>query len=438
MSLLTSEEYYSIVGNDNLIDKSQTRHPVYYTKDGKYVIKRYKLSDSCCFNEIMYLKEVSHPNIISMVGYFKKDGNLDLILEKGECDLLGVKFSNKELRLVIYQLLKALSYLHNKHIIHTDIKPDNVLLFRTGEDDITVKLCDFESCEYVINDKEYHNYVLELQTLWYRSPEIYKKQSYNYSIDIWSLGVTILLLVQSNVCNDFFRNSPYSINSFLLRFYSKILDDIPDDIRVEPCILDIMVRSDILHSDLLCIITDMLKWNANKRLTADQLLFKHFAELTVTKIHRNISLNYTQNKNQDVTCGMRYILYNWMWDTVDEYKAKLHILIRSFILCEMYTSRNTNINRQNYQLIGTSAIMIMCDIYNYPISLSVFFHSAEEICIQMLKTMHSCSCFNVASDELYNLNSISNDQLHVLTYLISRDTNAVSYTHLTLPTKAKV
>ena len=90
---------------------------------------------------------------------------------------------------VIYQVLKALKYMHSGELLHRDIKPSNLLL----NSDCHVKLCDFGLCRSVSTDTQGNgpspvltDYVA---TRWYRAPEILLGSTkYTKGVDIWSVG----------------------------------------------------------------------------------------------------------------------------------------------------------------------------------------------------------------------------------------------------------
>ena len=87
------------------------------------------------------------------------------------------------------QVLKGLDYLHSNHYMHRDIKPANILINTNG----IVKLGDFGLCyKFSRNDGKQSVTDSFTGTYTYMSPERLEGQSYTYSSDIWSTGLTIL------------------------------------------------------------------------------------------------------------------------------------------------------------------------------------------------------------------------------------------------------
>ena len=87
----------------------------------------------------------------------------------------------EQVKLRIYQCLKALDHIHRHGIFHRDIKPENILL----KDD-QLRLADFGSCKGILSKQPYTEYI---STRWYRAPECLLTDGYYDSkMDIWGLG----------------------------------------------------------------------------------------------------------------------------------------------------------------------------------------------------------------------------------------------------------
>lgn len=98
----------------------------------------------------------------------------------------------KEIRVIVAQIIEGLLYIHSKGIIYGDLKAENVLIAKNG----TIKLCDFNlsGTKSLLNDT--------LQgTVCYISPEMIEGQRRTHKSDFWSLGVLCHLL--------FYRKYPF-------------------------------------------------------------------------------------------------------------------------------------------------------------------------------------------------------------------------------------
>jgi len=91
-------------------------------------------------------------------------GCLTELLEAG----IYKEFNESIIRFIIFESLKALNYLHNKHIVHRDIKSDNIMLTSRGE----VKLGDFGYAALLTRERKRRN--SKVGTTCWMAPEIIK------------------------------------------------------------------------------------------------------------------------------------------------------------------------------------------------------------------------------------------------------------------------
>lgn len=148
------------------------------------------------FREIMFLQEVNnHENIIRLLNVLKAENDRDiyLIFEYMETDLHAVIRANIlediHKQFIMYQLFKALKYMHSAELLHRDVKPSNLLL----NSECQMKIADFGLARSLtsITDDETSAPILTdyVATRWYRAPEILLGSTrYTFGVDTWSSG----------------------------------------------------------------------------------------------------------------------------------------------------------------------------------------------------------------------------------------------------------
>lgn len=135
--------------------------------------------------EIHY--QLKHSNILRMYGFFYDKNRIYIVLEYaikgGLFEILQKKrrFSEEVAAKYIFQVAKALYYMHRNKVIHRDLKPENILV---TYDDI-LKIADFGWAVKNIDKKRY----TLCGTLEYLAPELCKIERHDDSVDCWSLGI---------------------------------------------------------------------------------------------------------------------------------------------------------------------------------------------------------------------------------------------------------
>jgi len=144
---------------------------------------------------------------------------------------------------VTFQLLCGLQFLHAAGLIHGDLKPDNILLFKDG----STKIADFGLC--VRNGGQPLSF--NVQTILWRAPEVLSGIAYTHSIDIWSLGVVLYQLFGGELL--FTETDPAEL---LASQYST-------------CPLDLQMKG---VNDVMSLVMGCLVLDPTKRLTASDAL----------------------------------------------------------------------------------------------------------------------------------------------------------------------
>lgn len=86
-----------------------------------------------------------------------------------------------DIRAFAIQILRSLSFLRELGIVHSDLKPENVLLKNQGK--VGVKIIDFGTSMFI-----HETHFLYIQSRFYRAPEIILCAEYDFAIDMWSFG----------------------------------------------------------------------------------------------------------------------------------------------------------------------------------------------------------------------------------------------------------
>ncbi|XP_062105760.1 mitogen-activated protein kinase 20 isoform X3 [Humulus lupulus] len=147
--------------------------------------------------EIKLLRLLRHPDIVEIKHIMLPPSRRDfkdiyVVFELMESDLHQVIKANDDLtrehyQFFLYQLLRALKYIHTANVYHRDLKPKNIL----ANANCKLKICDFGLARVAFNDTPttifWTDYVA---TRWYRAPELCGSffSKYTPAIDIWSIG----------------------------------------------------------------------------------------------------------------------------------------------------------------------------------------------------------------------------------------------------------
>ena len=258
--------------------------------------------------EISILKNLDHPNIEKIYEYYEKENdNINIVMELIDGQELFSKlmketrFSEQNTAIIMYQIFSSIKYCHDNGIIHRDIKAENIIV--QDEKHLFVKLIDFGSCEILSSSKLTSTYKVGSPS--YIAPEILNGEEYDYSVDIWSLGVLMYYLLCGNkpftgtTEQDIYKE----IKTKEVKFKDKIWDNISNEAKN--------------------LIKSMLVKNKKKRININQCLYSdwiinNIKKNNVSNIHdekylkEHIIKNIIKfkNINQIQLLALFYIIHN--------------------------------------------------------------------------------------------------------------------------------
>jgi serine/threonine protein kinase len=153
--------------------------------------------ENSIFEEIKILKSLNHENIIKVEDIYKDKINYYIIFEYSQYGSIEnifkerEKLSENQSRFIIFQILNGLKYLKDKNYIHSNLKPENILITENfiykNEKYYKIKLIVFGS-ENSFQNNSNNNIP------YYMAPELFNK-IYNSKCDIWSLGIILFQLI---------------------------------------------------------------------------------------------------------------------------------------------------------------------------------------------------------------------------------------------------
>ncbi|KAH9101548.1 hypothetical protein LEN26_009642 [Aphanomyces euteiches] len=148
-------------------------------------------------NEVKLMRSLSHPNIVTYMGseYDTASNMLYIFTEwvpGGTLEENTRTFGCSEAVAQNYmmQILQGVAYLHERQVIHYDIKPSNVLIDQFG----TVKLADFGASR-LLSGSSINKSRSMRGTPYYMAPEVIKQETHDTKADIWSIGCTLIKML---------------------------------------------------------------------------------------------------------------------------------------------------------------------------------------------------------------------------------------------------
>ncbi|KAJ8265410.1 hypothetical protein COCON_G00145090 [Conger conger] len=194
---MESYTFIKVVGKGSYGEVNLVKHK---TEAKQYVVKKLNLRTSskrerrAAEQEAQLLSQLRHPNIVTyreswegedcqlyIVMGFCEGGDLYHRLRQQKGELLH----ERQVVEWFVQIAMALQYLHEKHILHRDLKTQNIFLTKTN----IIKVGDLGIARVLENQNDMASTLIG--TPYYMSPELFSNKPYNYKSDVWALGCCV-------------------------------------------------------------------------------------------------------------------------------------------------------------------------------------------------------------------------------------------------------
>lgn len=251
--------------------------------------------------EAKILERLIHPNIVKFIEVFRSSkpySTLNIVMEYADGGDLqtrikaqrGRPFNETQILDWFTQICLAIKHIHDKKILHRDLKSQNIFLMKDGK----VKLGDFgiAKCLNFTMDKA----KTIVGTPYYLSPEIVQNKPYSFKSDIWSLG--ILLYEMTMLKMPFEATSLPMLSLKIIRGnYSSISMSVSRDLR------NLIIGLLQVESKNRPTIHDILRHHLIKHRIKNFLTEKEYErEFSHTALHNYVSLLYLERPGEQYTC----------------------------------------------------------------------------------------------------------------------------------------
>ncbi|XP_057899814.1 serine/threonine-protein kinase PAK 3-like [Melospiza georgiana] len=206
-------------------------------------------------NELMVMKMNSNLNLVKYLDSYLVGEELWLVLEYMDGGALSdiisrTSLCEDEAAAISRECLQGLDFLHSNHVIHQDVKSRNILLKTDG----SVKLADFGLFAQLTPEQSRRSSVASAAG--WLAPEVVTGQPYGPKVDIWSLGIVGIEMVEREV--PYWNATPVLTKIMIARGETPRLQQ-PN--RFSPCLRDFL--SCCLQRD------EEQRWSARELLQAE-------------------------------------------------------------------------------------------------------------------------------------------------------------------------
>ncbi|EQK99933.1 serine/threonine-protein kinase prp4 [Ophiocordyceps sinensis CO18] len=170
-----------------------------------YALRRAAYKEIAIVHKLNERDAANKKHIVRIDHSFEVDGHVCMVFEDMDMNLREVlrKFGHNvgislhATRRFAWQIFTALEHMRKSHVIHADLKPDNILINHNRQ---VVKVCDLGAAIDRDDAATAHSVIMPyLISRFYRAPEVILGMDYDFAIDVWSIGCTLFELFTGKI-----------------------------------------------------------------------------------------------------------------------------------------------------------------------------------------------------------------------------------------------
>ena len=304
-----------------------------YALKSVYLERLEKKQQESSINEVRILASVQHPNVISYKEAFWDDNtnSLNIVMEYADDGDLYTKIKKMKEQKIIFdekiiwdysiQIIQGLKALHDKNIMHRDLKSENIFITKNNR----CKIGDMNVSK-VLKEKLLNT---QTGTPYYASPEVWMNKPYSYKSDLWSIGCVI-----------------YEMCELKTPFPGKDMEDL----FVNICLNKVERINKIYSDELWYIIKKLLEVNVDKRFDCTQFLNNDIVKRKINELKKNDDIFNNNNINlNDIQedSNNSFLLNTFYFNDINDIKKQLPN--KKYYNDESTTESNSKKKKNNFQ-----------------------------------------------------------------------------------------
>ena len=293
------------------------------------------------------LKELSHPNIIRFREVINDNNYLYIVMDYADGGDLSMKIKEQNGKFFpedkildwFTQVCLAIKHIHDRKILHRDIKSQNVFLMKNGQ----IKLGDFgiAKCLNQTIDKA-KTYV---GTPYYLSPEIINSQPYDFKSDIWSLGVLLYEMCALKMPFDA-SNLPQLYIKIINCNYQPLSNHYSDELK--KLVKDLLNETSIKRPNIGEVLNYSIIKKRIRRFLNKEEYEAEFSHTILHKFNLSSSDEKINNKKKDQNNNNKKYNYHYLKNELEKANNNIDFLKKNLEGKPNQMNINNNKNKQNF------------------------------------------------------------------------------------------